>query len=290
MGKQSRRERRNQERKDRKKKARIQFVDRPFEGIPFESDLVAMREIIPSASMKVKLTDEYGGKEVTLVTLLPGMGAALRRSDGKILVAVQTVMSSGDVSLDIADRTIKALGLEPGETIAQADQPEPGPRLQDILDLEAATELVMHDSYDYWVDPSDAENPDVQAAIQQTADQMVPTAQVSGVEGAYWCRMQREFVRWVRPEPEDAVLDALARLQNSRELTFDDARFVGAFRALGLLIPVFELPAGAEADELEKPLAEFSKKLEKAIANEEPLSPEEKRARSGIISRQVTLR
>lgn len=290
MGKQSRRERRNQERKDRKKKARIQFVDRPFEGIPFESDLVAMREIIPSASMKVKLTDEYGGKEVTLVTLLPGMGAALRRSDGEILVAVQTVMSSGDVSLDIADRTIKALDLEPGETITQADQPEPGPRLQDILDLEAATELVMHDSYDYWVDPSDAENPDVQAAIQQTADQMVPTAQVPGVEGAYWCRMQREFVRWVRPEPEDAVLDALARLQNSRELTFDDARFVGAFRALGLLIPVFELPAGAEADELEKPLAEFSKKLEKAIASEEPLSPEEKRARSGIISRQVTLR
>lgn len=287
MGKQSRRERRN---KDRKKKVRIQFVDRPFEGIPFESELVAMREIIPSASMKVKLTEEYGSEEVTLVTLLPGMGAALRRSDGELLVAVQTVMSSGDVSLDIADRTIKALELEPGDAIAQADQPEPGPRLQDILDLDTDVELQIHESYDYWVDPADADNPDVRAAMQQTAEQMVPTAEVPGTDGAYWCRMQREFLRWVRPEPEAAVLDGLARLHHRRELTFDDARFVGAFRAMGLLIPVFELPAGAEADELEKPLAEFSKKLDQAIADDEPLSPDERRTRSGIISRQVTLR
>ena len=287
MGKQSRRERRN---KDRKKKVRIQFVDRPFEGIPFESELVAMREIIPSASMKVKLTEEYGSEEVTLVTLLPGMGAALRRSDGELLVAVQTVMSSGDVSLDIADRTIKALELEPGDAIAQADQPEPGPRLQDILDLDTDVELQIHESYDYWVDPADADNPDVRAAMQQPAPQMVPTAEVPRTDGAYWCRMQREFLRWVRPEPEAAVLDGLARLHHKRELTFDDARFVGAFRAMGLLIPVFELPAGAEADELEKPLAEFSKKLDQAIADDEPLSPDERRTRSGIISRQVTLR
>ncbi len=289
MGKQSRRERRKQERKNRKKN-RVQFADRPFEGIPFESDLVAMREIIPSASMKVKLTEEHGGGEVTFVTLLPGMGAALRRSDGEFLVAVQTVMSSGDVSLDIADRTLKALELEPGDSLTQADLPEPGPRLQDILDLEAPVEMEIHDSYQYWVDPADADNPDVRAAVQQTAEQMVPTAEVPGTDGAYWCRMSREFVRWVRPESEDAVLDGLARLHRKRELTFDEARFVGAFRAMGLLIPVFELPAGAEADELEKPLAEFSKKLDAAIADEEPLSPEERRTRSGIISRQVTLR
>lgn len=287
MAKQSRRERRN---KDRKKKVRIQFVDRPFEGIPFESDLVAMREIIPSASMKVKLADEHGGRDVTLVTLLPGMGAALRRSDGEILVAVQTVMSSGDVSLDIADRTLKALELEPGEAIAQADQPEPGPRLQDILDLDTEIEFQIHESYDYWVDPADADNPDVRVAMEQTAEQMVPTAEVPGTPGAYWCRMQREFLRWIRPESEDEVLDGLARLHHKRELTFDDARFVGAFRAMGLLIPVFELPAGAEADELERPLAEFSKKLDAAIADDEPLSPDERRTRSGIISRQVTLR
>lgn len=285
MGKSSRR---NKEAKP--KRPRIQFVDRPFEGLPFEAELVAMREIIPAATLTVITTPEYGSREVTFVTILPGMGAALRRKNGEVLVAVQAVTSSGDASLDIADLLVKALELEPGESILHADLPEPGPRLQDVLDADSAGELTILDSFEYWVDAEDAQDPNVQAAIQQTSDQMVPTTQVEGVEGAYWCRMQREFLRWVRPESEDKVLDGLARLHFKRDLTFDDARFVGAFRALGLLIPVFELAPGTEAEELEGPLANFEKVLIAAITSDEPLSPEERRTRSGIISRQVTLR
>ncbi|WP_311777108.1 DUF5926 family protein [Trueperella abortisuis] len=285
MGKSSRRK------KDAKpKRPRIQFVDRPFEGLPFEAELVAMREIIPAATLTVSTTPEYGSREITLVTILPGMGAALRRKSGELLVAVQTVTSSGDASRDIADRLLAALELEPGESISHAELPVPGPRLQDVLDPASAGTLEIRDSYEYWLDEEDAKDPNVQMAIQQTSDQMVPTAQVAGVEGAYWCRMQREFLRWVRPEPEEKVLDGLARLHFKRELTFDDARFVGAFRALGLLIPVFELAAGTEADELEGPLAAFDEVLTAATASDEPLSPEERRTRSGIISRQVTLR
>ncbi|MDP9833465.1 DUF5926 family protein [Trueperella abortisuis] len=285
MGKSSRRK------KDAKpKRPRIQFVDRPFEGLPFEAELVAMREIIPAATLTVSTTPEYGSREITLVTILPGMGAALRRKNGELLVAVQTVTSSGDASRDIADRLLAALELEPGESISHAELPVLGPRLQDVLDPASAGTLEIRDSYEYWLDEEDAKDPNVQMAIQQTSDQMVPTAQVAGVEGAYWCRMQREFLRWVRPEPEEKVLDGLARLHFKRELTFDDARFVGAFRALGLLIPVFELAAGTEADELEGPLAAFDEVLTAATASDEPLSPEERRTRSGIISRQVTLR
>ena len=285
MGKSSRRK------KDAKpKRPRIQFVDRPFEGLPFEAELVAMREIIPAATLTVATTPEYGSREITLVTILPGMGAALRRKSGELLVAVQAVTSSGDASRDIADRLLASLELEPGESISHAELPVPGPRLQDVLDPASAGTLEIRDSYEYWLDEEDAKDPNVQMAIQQTSDQMVPTAQVAGVEGAYWCRMQREFLRWVRPEPEEKVLDGLARLHFKRELTFDDARFVGAFRALGLLIPVFELAAGTEADELEGPLAAFDEVLTAAIASDEPLSPEERRTRSGIISRQVTLR
>ncbi len=285
MGKSSRRK------KDAKsKRPRIQFVDRPFEGLPFEAELVAMREIIPAATLTVSTTPEYGSREITLVTILPGMGAALRRKSGELLVAVQAVTSSGDASRDIADRLLASLELEPGESISHAELPVPGPRLQDVLDPASAGTLEIRDSYEYWLDEEDAKDPNVQMAIQQTSDQMVPTAQVAGVEGAYWCRMQREFLRWVRPEPEEKVLDGLARLHFKRELTFDDARFVGAFRALGLLIPVFELAAGTEADELEGPLAAFDEVLTAATASDEPLSPEERRTRSGIISRQVTLR
>ena len=55
MGKSSRR---NKEAKP--KRPRIQFVDRPFEGLPFEAELVAMREIIPAATLTVITTPEYG--------------------------------------------------------------------------------------------------------------------------------------------------------------------------------------------------------------------------------------
>lgn len=76
-----------------------------------------MREIIPAATLTVTTSAEHGSREVTLVTILPGMGAAMRRKSGELLVAVQTVTASGDVSLDIADRLLKALELEPGQSI-----------------------------------------------------------------------------------------------------------------------------------------------------------------------------
>lgn len=285
MGKASRR---NKEKKP--KKARIQFVDRPFDGLAFEPQLVAMREIIPAATLPVRTTAEYGSEDLLIVTLLPGMAAASRRNDGVLLVAAQTVMNSGDVSLDIADRIIKGLDLKPGDTLAQTDQPVPGPRLQDILDLSVDSEMTLHENYSFWVDPAELNDPQVQSAIEQTREQVLPTAHVPHIDGAYWCRMQREFVRWVRPEPEAHVLDALARLHQARELGFDGGRFVGAFRALGLMIPVFELDAGSEADELSEPMAVLAQRLDEALAVTEPLTAEERRARAGIISRQVTLR
>ncbi|QRV02122.1 topoisomerase II [Arcanobacterium phocisimile] len=285
MGKASRR---NKEKKP--KKARIQFVDRPFEGLPFEPQLVAMREIIPAATLPVRTTAEFGGEDLMIVTLLPGMAAALRRKDGVLLVAAQTVMNSGDVSLDIADRVIKGMELKAGDTLQQTDQPVPGPRLQDILDLSAESEMTLHENYAFWVDPAELDDPEMKSAIEQTRDQVLPTAHVPEIEGAFWCRMQREFVRWVRPEPEAQVLDALARLHQARELGFDGGRFVGAFRALGLMIPVFELDASSEADEMTKPMAVFAERFEKALAVTDALTPEERRARAGIISRQVTLR
>ncbi|MDO5025165.1 MAG: DUF5926 family protein [Trueperella sp.] len=275
---------------DKPKRRRVQFVDRPFADLPWEANLVAMREIIPSATLPLRTTAEYGAVEFTLATLLPNMAAAMRRSDDALFVGAQTVMSSGDESRDLADRILQALELETGQTLSQADLPEPGPRLQDILDLEFETAMQLHADFEYWFTPAEAADPNVREMVEQSRQQIIPTIEVAGIPGAYWCRIQREFLRWVRPEGEDAVLDALARLQARRELNFDEARFVGAFRARGLLIPVFELQPGTEVDELEKPLSEFEPIFAAEIANTEPLTAEERRARSGIISRQVTLR
>ncbi|MBM7824554.1 hypothetical protein JOD55_000381 [Arcanobacterium pluranimalium] len=285
MGKKSRRIKEN-----KPKRARVQFVDRPFEGLPFEAELVAMSEIIPAATLPVRTTEEHGAEEILLVTMLPQMVGAIRRSDGKLLVAAQTVMSSGDASTDIADRILWGLELENGETFNQTEQPEPGSRLQDILDLSFESKLQLEEDFGFWIGEDEASKPDVAEAISQTKEQIIPTVLVDGVDGAYWTRMQREFVRWVRKEDEDSILNALARLQTRRELTFDGARFVGAFRAQGLLIPVFELEPGTEASELSQPMAEFDKVLTAEIESSAALTPEERRAKAGIVSRQVTLR
>lgn len=289
MGKASRRK--NKEAKAQApKRARVNYVDRPFEGLPFERELVAMREILPSATLAVRTNKKYGERDVLLVTMLPEMVGALRRSDGVLMVAVRVVLNSGDASLDIADRIVKALDLDDGQTLTQVDLPEPGTRLEDVLDLGVEAEFNVYNDLNFWIAEKERENPDIAAAIDAAREQIIPMAQVEGVPGAFWARMQREFVRWIRIENEDAVLAALARLQNRRELTFDGARFVGAFRAAGLLIPVFELERGAEAEELAAPMAAFDRVLTAEIANDAPLTPEERRAKAGIVSRQVTLR
>ncbi|AWE41563.1 MULTISPECIES: DUF5926 family protein [unclassified Actinobaculum] len=272
------------------KRVVIPFVERPFEGLPLEMELVAMREILPLATVDVRTTEEYGSAQLTLASILPGMAAAIRREDGVLLVAMQTVMHSGDASLDIAARIIAGLELQAGETFHMPEQPEPGPRMQDVLDLESFETFTLYEEPTFWMTPEEAAKPDNRDALRSSREQLVPTAAVDGVPGAYWCRMSREFLRWVRPEPRDRVLDGLARLRVAGQCTFDESRFVGAFRAQGLLIPVWELQPGSEADELVQPLAEFASVLDAAISSTEPLTADEKRARAGIVSRQVTLR
>ena len=103
--------------------------------------------------------------------------------------------------------------------------------------------------------------------------------------------MGKEFLRWIRPEDEYHLINALARLWAARQTDLEEgAPLIGAFRACGLLVPVWELVPGTEADELAKPAAAFDERLKKALADTSPLTNEQKRARDGLISRQVNLR
>jgi hypothetical protein len=65
---------------------------------------------------------------------------------------------------------------------------------------------------------------------------------------------------------------------------------VGTFRAHGLLVPVWDLPVGTGAEVLEQPAARLAEQLDAALADDSPLSPEERSARSGLANRQLTLR
>jgi Family of unknown function (DUF5926) len=272
------------------KTATTDFVLRPFEGLPGEPDWVAMREIVPSATAPARTTADHGSRDVVVVTLLPGGWNALHRQDGTVLLAVQGLPGTGDLSRDLAAALLEAIAAEPGTGIEVPTVGPDGPRLQDVLDPSVPFEVTVHEGYDYWVDPQAEVTPEVRASLDEASSATIPTVKLASVPSAYWCRMSREFLRWARAEDEDQIVDAIARLHAKRDSGLAGGRFIGMFRACGLAVPVWELPPGTEAAELEEPVRELAQRLDAALGVTDPLDANERRARAGVVSRQVTLR
>jgi hypothetical protein len=272
------------------------FVVRPFEGLPAEADWVALREVVPAATTSVRLGDELraasGVDEVVVATVLPLAWPALRRADGRVLVGLQTGGGSGDPSRDVGTALELALAAEPGTPVTLAQVGEGGRRLQDLLDLDAPLEVTVHDGFDFWVEGTDELDGQVRDSLEQANAAVIPTRRLTGVQAAYWCRIgDRTHLRWVLPQPEDALLDALARLHAAGDSALGEGtRYVGAFRAHGLLVPVWDLPQDATADDVEQPAAAFAARLERALDLDAPLTYDERRARAEVVSRQLTLR
>ncbi|MFF4686694.1 DUF5926 family protein [Streptomyces sp. NPDC001307] len=270
-----------------------ELVQRPFEGLPGECDWVALRELVPAAT--VELTLKGGLPEdvpsVTLATVLPMAWPALRRDDGSILLGLQNDTASGDLSRDLADTLQRALQAQPGTPVEGRRAPVDGPRLQDLLDLQAPFEPVVQSGFEFWVPDVENATPEVTASLERANAAAIPTARLTGVDAAYWCETpEKNHLRWVMPHPEEQLLDALARLHAAgRSHLGEGTRLVGSFRAHGLTVPVWDLPSGVTADDVEKPAAEFAERLAAALATTEPLTPEERRARGGLTNRQVTL-
>jgi hypothetical protein len=270
----------------------VRLVGRPFEGLPGEGDWVAMREIVPAATVAVRTTREHGGREVTVTTVLPMAWPAMHRADGTVFVGLQTQGGSGDPSRDAAAALLAALAADPGTPVGPGELPGPGPRLQDVLDLTAPFEVEVHPGFDYWLAGDDERTPEVRDSMERANAAVVPTTRLSGVESAYWCEVgARRHLRWVLPHPEDRLLDGIARLHAAdRSSLGEGSRYVGAFRADGLLVPVWDLAPGTEAGDLEEPAVAFAARLVEAMAVTAPLTGEERRARAGVVSRQLTLR
>jgi Family of unknown function (DUF5926) len=95
----------------------------------------------------------------------------------------------------------------------------------------------------------------------------------------------------VLPHDEDALLDAIARLHAAGASGLGEGtRYIGAFRAHGLLVPVWDLAPGTSAQDVEEPARSFAQRLDEARAATSPLTYDERRARAGVVSRQLTLR
>jgi len=298
MGKASRR-RKSGATADQSNRSRVEpapFIARPFEGLPGETDWVALREILPAATAMVRFAKgkapEGAPVEATVATVLPLAWPGLHRADGTVFIGTQSGSASGDASRDLAQSLLAAASAEQGTpvtTVAQATADTP--RLQDVLDTKADFEVTVHEGFDFWVGDSelDAEG---KASLERANESIVPTTKMAALPSAYWVRIgDRTHIRLVLGDDEDVATDALARLLAAGESALGEGtRLLGAFRACGLLVPVWDLDPEKDADAYEAELAAFAKRYAAAVASTEPLTPEERRARSGLLSRQVTLR
>ena len=268
------------------------LVDRPFRGLPSEPDWVALREIVPAATAPLALLGEHADRDVLLATVLPLAFPALVRQDGRILLGLQTQGGSGDPSRDLAAALEEALTAEPGGPVLSVGLPGAGPRLQDMLADDGDLDITVHRGFDFWMAEDSELDDNAQESMDRANAAAVPTERLTSVEAAYWAHVgDRTHLRWVLPEDEDPALDALARLHAADSLGVGEGtRYIGAFRAHGLLVPVWDLPTGTEAAALEEPAVRLRSRLAEALADDAPLTAEQRRARAGLIGRQLTLR
>lgn len=280
------------------------FVGRPFEGLSSETEWVAMREVVPAATATVRLTEaagpEHAGGEVTLATVLPLTWPGMVTPDGRRMVALQSPARSGDLSRDLAQALELTLTGPPNHRVVLAGLPGLGPRLQDLIAPGPLTVEVRPD-FSFWentVEPADEE---ITAGMRRANGVMEPTTRIDGTTSAYWCRTgpgeagaadaATAQVRWVLPYGEDAALLALARVYATDQLSLGEGtKFVGTYRAHGLLVPVWDLPGAPTADDWADPVAKLSTRLAEAATSDVPLTDPERRAREHLRQRLMTLR
>ena len=272
------------------------FVSRPFEGLPAETEWVALREILPAATAAVRFADgkapEGATTDATIATVLPLAWPGLHRTDGTVFFATQSGSVSGDASRDLATSLVAAATAEAGTpVVSTAPATAQTARLQDLLDLSHPLEVTVHEGFDFWVGDSELDD-EGKASLERANESVIPTTKMTAAASGYWCRIgERTHIRLVLPDDEDVATDALARLHAAGESGLGEAtRLLGAFRACGLLVPVWDLDPERSAADYEEPLAAFLQRYAAALASETPLTAEERRARSGLLSRQVTLR
>lgn len=273
------------------------IVSRPFAGLAGECQLVALREFVPSATAPLPLA-QPAGRDVTLATVLPTAAAAIVRPDGAALVGLQVLTRSGDLSRDLGRAVTWALTAEPGSVLPKVSTTAEGEqiRLQDLLTPDTPLDVTRYSDFAWWIPGDEPPSKEAALSIQQANAAIMPTEAVigEGVDAAYWVDAgDKAHLRWVRPEPEEQLLTALARLAARDELDLGDgSRYAGSFRAHGVLVPVWDLDREQHAREWITPAETFAPRLTQALASldDTPLTDPERRALRGLRNRQITLR
>ena len=253
---------------------------------------------MPSATATLTLSDAQ--RPVDLATVLPGAVAALVRAGDEPtgFVAAQVQFPSDDPAADLAAAVLWTQRAEPGESLssAAAAVDETTPPLREVIDPDARLDVTVHQDFQWWVPHGVTPDPQIAATIEQADEAIMPSERLelgADARGAAWWvdAGEKAHVRWVRPDDEDALMAALARVHATGGLHLGEgSRFAGSFRTHGLLVPVFDLDRDKHPSEWVAPAEEFGARLDEALATDAPLTAEERRSRDGLRSRQVTLR
>ncbi len=276
------------------------IVRRPFEGLAAECQLVALREFVPSATAPLPLA-QPSERDVTLATVLPTAAAAIVRSDSTVLIGLQVLIRSGDLSRDLGRAVSWALTAKPGSVLPAVSTTAEGEqiRLRELLRPDAPLEVTMYRDFAWWIPGDEAPSKEAAASLEKANAAILPTEAVTGtgLDAVYWVDAgDKAHLRWVRPEPEERLLAAMARLAARHELDLGGgSRFAGSFRAHGVLAPVWDVDREQHAREWTAPAEAFAVRLTQALESLDPtdappLTDPERRALRGLRGRQVTLR
>jgi Family of unknown function (DUF5926) len=169
-------------------------------------------------------------------------------------------------------------------------------RLQDLLSPDTALEITSYSDFAWWVPGAESPTGEAATALKRANEAIMPTEAVTGegVEVAYWVDAgEKAHLRWVRPEPEEQLLAALARLAAGDALDLGEgSRFAGSFRAHGVLVPVWDLDREQHPREWIAPAEIFAQRLTEALSSLDasPLTTTERHSLRALHSRQLTLR
>lgn len=267
---------------------------RPFEGLAAEADLVALQEFVPSAEAVLKVK----GEDVTVVTVLPGAGAALRRSEalgGERLVALQVASHSQNPGRDLAYALNWVLAAEPGESLQSTAADGTQPELGSLIDASSTPTITEHQDFSWWF-PEGVDVPvEVRQSLQRANEAVIPSTRIdAGVPGSIWWVNPgggKAHIRWVRADDnENQVLSALARIAARGELHVGEgSKFAGVFRTHGVVVPVWDVAPDVDAASYAGALAELDTKISAEYGNDAQLSADERKQLDNIKSRQVTI-
>ena len=168
---------------------------------------------------------------------------AMVRDSGQLWLGLQVQHNFGDPSRDLAAVLQLALDADEPGVVGLTDPPGDGPAAAGPGHRQRARRSPSTTASTSG-SPTSRSKDDLAAALEQANAAANPTARLTQVEAAYWTDVgTKEHLRWVMPEPEDQLLDALARLHVAgKDVIVEGARLVGMFRAHGLLAPVWDLP------------------------------------------------